>query len=36
MKNQLLEDHQAQFPEGKTFPAIFGEKPRSSLTNGLK
>jgi hypothetical protein len=33
MKNQILEEHQAQFPEGKTFPAIFGEKPRSSSYN---
>jgi polo-like kinase 4 len=28
-KNQILEEHHAQFPEGKTFPAIFGEKSRS-------
>ncbi|CAF3383508.1 unnamed protein product [Rotaria socialis] len=33
IKNQLLEEHQSQFPEGKTFPAIFGEKPRSSSHN---
>ncbi|CAF3481511.1 unnamed protein product [Adineta steineri] len=33
MKNHILEEHQSQFPEGKTFPAIFGDKPRSSSHN---
>ncbi|UJR23686.1 hypothetical protein I4U23_026669 [Adineta vaga] len=33
MKNQILEEHQAQFPDGKTFPAIFGDKPRLSSHN---
>ena len=35
-KDIFNEEHQTQFPEGKTFPAIFGEKPRSSSHNILK
>jgi hypothetical protein len=35
LKNRILEEHQAQFPEGKTFPAIFGERPRSLPSHHL-